>query len=247
MPEVAAEPAPIVLVHGAWHGGWCWDHVAEALRARGHAVTALDLPGHHEPGSLTRKWNRIGGYIRALDAAVAGSPEPPVVVAHSMGGYVLQRYLERHQVRAAVLLASVPASGALGANLRLLRSHPWILTRSALTFDYAPPVRSEALVRELFFRPDTPADIVRAVHPRLQNESALAILTMLVRAPKPDRVSSPVHVVAASDDAIFTLAEQHHLAAAFGVDLEIIPLSGHDVMLDTARDDLVDAIARIAE
>ena len=35
-----------VLIHGAWHGGWCWEKVAPLLEARGHRVLAPDLPGH---------------------------------------------------------------------------------------------------------------------------------------------------------------------------------------------------------
>ena len=38
--------AAYVLIHGAWHGGWCWDKVAELLRKAGHSVGTPDLPGH---------------------------------------------------------------------------------------------------------------------------------------------------------------------------------------------------------
>jgi pimeloyl-ACP methyl ester carboxylesterase len=37
--------ATFILIHGSWHGGWCFDHVADALRAAGHDVIAPDLPG----------------------------------------------------------------------------------------------------------------------------------------------------------------------------------------------------------
>jgi hypothetical protein len=36
-----------VLLHGAWHGGWCWDAVIESLKKAGHTAEAPTMPGHH--------------------------------------------------------------------------------------------------------------------------------------------------------------------------------------------------------
>jgi len=63
-----------VLVHGAWHGGWCWERVARELASRGHDVAAPDLPSD-QPG------------LTQLDYAALIGPEPDaVVVGHSLGG-----------------------------------------------------------------------------------------------------------------------------------------------------------------
>ena len=237
--------AEIVLVHGAWHGPWCWERVATALREREHTVRPVALPGHERRGRRTRLRNSIGSYLRAVERAVDQCPEPPVLVGHSMGGYVVQRYLEQREAAAAVLVASVPRRGALPANLRLLRRHPVTALRSTLTADYYPLVQDPALVRELFLSSDTSEHEIEHLAARLQNESALAILTMLVRPPRPSQVLTPVHVVAAAGDAIFTLAEQHDLAEAYGTEAVVHP-GGHDLMLDAAWPRLAETIARIA-
>ncbi len=57
MPSTTEVPptgfSTIVLVHGAWHGAWCWDPVVERLRAEGISAVAIDLPGHgKDPGPL---------------------------------------------------------------------------------------------------------------------------------------------------------------------------------------------------
>ena len=45
-----------VLIHGAWHGGWCWEKVKPLLTAQGHQVVAPDLPGHGE--AVRRRFER---------------------------------------------------------------------------------------------------------------------------------------------------------------------------------------------
>jgi pimeloyl-ACP methyl ester carboxylesterase len=75
-----------VLVHGAFHGGWCWYKVAALLEARGHRVLAPDLPGHGRNafGPAT-----LAGYVDHLTEILRRQVEPVVLVGHSMGGAVI--------------------------------------------------------------------------------------------------------------------------------------------------------------
>ena len=68
---------PIVLIHGAWHGGWCFDWVAEPLRARGHDVHTPDLPFTGQEDDFAA--------ARHLIAEHPGA----VVLGHSYGGAVI--------------------------------------------------------------------------------------------------------------------------------------------------------------
>ncbi len=230
----------MVLVHGAWHGPWCWTHVAGALDARGHSVEALCLPKHDRPGTRGRIWSTVRSYVDAL-AEVASTKQSPTLVGHSMGGYVVQRYLESNDAAHAVLVASVPSKGILGANLRAFRHRPTAALAAALLVDYSYFVRTEELVRDQFFTSDTSADVVATCYEQLQNESAIAINTMVVRRPRPKRVRTPVTVVAAKHDGIFTSDEQRELANAYGADPVVVD-GGHDVMLDMHWPALVDTI-----
>jgi len=101
--------APVVLVHGAWHGSWCWSLVVEELATRGIASVAVDLDGHGlKSRSPVSRWRRPFladayasepspvGSVTATDSAATlvrqleriGHGEPCVLVAHSMGGVV---------------------------------------------------------------------------------------------------------------------------------------------------------------
>ncbi|NOX30216.1 MAG: alpha/beta fold hydrolase [Actinobacteria bacterium] len=74
-----------LLIHGGWHGGWCWDKVKHALEAEGHTVLAPDLPGHGDDktpiGDVT-----LDLYARATVDFAASSSEPVIAVGHSMTG-----------------------------------------------------------------------------------------------------------------------------------------------------------------
>jgi pimeloyl-ACP methyl ester carboxylesterase len=78
--------ATVVLVHGAWHGAWCWERVVDRLTSTGVNVVPVDLPGHGaDPGPLLDLHGdatRVGEILDALDG-------PAVLVGHSYGGAVI--------------------------------------------------------------------------------------------------------------------------------------------------------------
>lgn len=77
-----------VLVHGAFHGGWCWDEVADRLRSLGHRVEAPDLPG--APGEGTPHEDvTFEAAVRTVTDLLDADPEPAVLVGHSNGGMVM--------------------------------------------------------------------------------------------------------------------------------------------------------------
>jgi pimeloyl-ACP methyl ester carboxylesterase len=78
--------APIILVPGFWLGAWAWDEVAERLRADGHDVTAVTLPGL-ESVETDRSSITFDDHVDAIVAAVEGAAAPPVLVVHSASGF----------------------------------------------------------------------------------------------------------------------------------------------------------------
>ncbi len=73
-----SDPAPVVLVHGLWHGGWAWDGVRAGLNGAGIASTAVELP-------LTSLSDDVAATVAVLD----GLDRPAVLVGHSYGGAVV--------------------------------------------------------------------------------------------------------------------------------------------------------------
>ena len=78
--------ARIVLVHGAFAGAWCWEPVLPGLRAAGHDVEAIDLPGSGEDTTPVAEVS-LDAYATRVCEVLAGG-RPAVLVGHSMGGMV---------------------------------------------------------------------------------------------------------------------------------------------------------------
>ncbi len=81
---------PVILVHGAWHGGWCWEKVKAALEAKGFEVHAPTLPGHDQPSGAPADTS-LEDYGRAIADLADSLVEPPLLVGHSMGGGVVSQ------------------------------------------------------------------------------------------------------------------------------------------------------------
>lgn len=93
--------ASYVLVHGSWHGAWCWEKLICRLRDCGHEVTAVDLPAHGEDRSSPLRAS-LGSYSKRIQCAVERCAEKPILVGHSMGGV-------------AITMAALDAPGAVSA------------------------------------------------------------------------------------------------------------------------------------
>jgi pimeloyl-ACP methyl ester carboxylesterase len=230
----------VILVHGAWHGPWCWDDFARRLTDHGHDVRAVRLRGHD--GAPGRIWHRMRDYVDDLRAVVSTVGKPAVLVGHSLGGLVVQRYLERGTAAGAVLMASVPPGGALRAVARIAARHPLPLLKANLTLSLRPLVGTPALVRECFFTSDTPQETVDRCRARLQDESYLAFLDLIFRPSRPARVRVPVLVLGAGQDLFFPAADLRRTAAAYRTEAEVVAGMGHDMMLDDGWPAVADRI-----
>jgi pimeloyl-ACP methyl ester carboxylesterase len=233
--------AGILLVHGGWHGPWCWDAFAGRLADAGHDVRTVQLRGHDQRAG--RIWYRISDYLEDVRAAAARFDDPPILVGHSMGGLLVQKHLERDSGRGAVLMASIPPRGPIGLAGRLGARHPLVMLKVNVLLRLGPLLGTPALVRELMFTPATPQTVVDACHARVQDESYLAFLDMLAFAfRRPRRVDAPVLVLGAERDAVITTDEVRRTARVFGSQAEIFPEMGHNMMLEAGWDRVADRV-----
>jgi pimeloyl-ACP methyl ester carboxylesterase len=93
------------LVHGAWHGAWCWERLAPELEARGHRVVAPDLPCD-DPNATFETYAEVA--VRALEA----EGEDVVLVGHSLAGNTIPLVAAQRPVRRLVYVcALIPKPG----------------------------------------------------------------------------------------------------------------------------------------
>jgi pimeloyl-ACP methyl ester carboxylesterase len=245
-PLSSPRPTPLLFVHGAWHGAWCWaEHFLPYFSAKGYECNALNLRGHGRSsikGSV--RFTRIADYVADVEEVAAQMPAQPVLVGHSMGGFIIQKYLERHHAPAGVLLASPPPGGLLRAALRNARHDFRSFLQVNLHMDLYREVDTPMKTRQVLFSADMPDDQVQEYFLKLGNDSYLAYLDMvLFSLPHPKRIQTPLLVLGAADDHNFSTMEIEATARAYHAPYELFPNMAHDMMLEKGWESVAARIA----
>ncbi|HMB21540.1 MAG TPA: alpha/beta fold hydrolase, partial [Anaerolineales bacterium] len=156
-PALRTHKTPLLFQHGAWHGAWCWQQWMDHFASLGYEVHAISLPAHGKSSASKRHINfyTFKDYVKTLASQIETISPRPVVIGHSLGGGMLQKYLENHQLPGAVLLSSLPSGGMFPMTIRLLRRHPIPTLKVLLKLNTYEWVRTPELVQDLFLDPKT--------------------------------------------------------------------------------------------
>ena len=233
-PSAGASGRPLLFVHGAFAGAWCWSkHFLPYFAEQGFRACALSLSGHGgSPGRERLDWLSIADYVRDLEQAVATVGGEPVLIGHSMGGFVVQKYLERASAPGAVLMASVPPQGLLSASIALAFSNPGLFAdlNSMLHRGRA----SLATLQHALFASPVALDELQAYYRLMQPESQRAIWDMtFFDLPRLARERCPpLLVLGAENDILVPPSQAEQAAQAYGTEAEIFPGMGHVMMLE---------------
>lgn len=244
-PKVNPRPTLILFVHGAWHGAWCWkEYFLPYFAERGYISHALSLRGHGtSEGAERLRWTRISDYVADVAQVVNQLPKTPILIGHSMGGLVVQKYLETNTAPAAVLLASVPIKGVFRTTFRIALRHPLAFLKANLTWSLYPLIGKPKLAQEAFFSPDISAEKLNRYFDHIQDESYLAFLDMLgFNLPNPKEVTTDMLILGAEDDTIFLPDEVEATAKAYNTKPEVYPGMAHDMMLEAGWQAVADRI-----
>jgi len=229
---------PLLFVHGAYVGAWCWEeHFLGWFAERGYDAHAVSLRGHGASEGRERLDEYgLADYAEDVTRAVAGLAAPPVLIGHSMGALVVQKYLEQApQVPALVLACPVPAYGLLPSSLTLAFSKP-ALFAALNTVASGGRASAEVLARALYAVPPEPA-VAERCYRRMQRESRRALLEMSGWSlPLPwfsmGKARPPTLVLGAEHDALIPAAQAQGAARLLNAEYRLLPAMGHAIMLD---------------
>jgi pimeloyl-ACP methyl ester carboxylesterase len=117
--DIPMASAPIILVPGFWLGAWAWDEVADALRADGHDVTALTLPGL-ESRDADRSAVTQTDHVAAVCDAIRAKDAPVVLAVHSGAGYTGYAASDRlpERIAAMVYVDTGAGKGAMDPDVK---------------------------------------------------------------------------------------------------------------------------------
>ncbi|QQA43479.1 alpha/beta fold hydrolase [Pelagovum pacificum] len=187
--------ARILLVHGSCHGAWCWDLVLPRLRALGHDVEAIDLPGRlpDDPDPT------LDDHARSISDAC---PEPTVLVGHSAGGYPITAAAEAGASvsRLIYLCAYVPRAGLGLADMRRLWPEQPLVPSIRLSEDRQRFTIDPGMVRHHFYA-DVPAPLAKDAAARLCPEPVVPQLTPLPATTRAEALPRR-YIVCRQDNAI---------------------------------------------
>jgi pimeloyl-ACP methyl ester carboxylesterase len=227
-------PVPILFVHGLFHGAWCWaEHFLGYFVDSDFRAAAVSLRGHGSSPAGSGARPRIADYVCDVDNAISRIGTAPILVGQSLGGFVVQKYLEDRTLPEAALLASAPPRTVWRSAPRLLVKHPWLTLRMNLTGSRPVLVGTAQLVREHLFCSATPDSIVNACTALIQPENPWIQWDMsALNRIRPDRVSTPMLVVGAERDGLITPSQVRDTAQAYRTTAQIARGMGHNVMLE---------------
>ncbi len=243
--EPQAGKPPLLFLHGMWHGAWVWEPYFLPYFGRlGYRAYAMSLS--HHAGSPKRKalnLLRIRDYVSELREVVESLDESPVLVGHSMGGFIVQKYLEQYEAPAAVLMASVPPYGVWGGTLRVLKKFPFAFLKANLTLNLEHVINALPRYRYILSSGNIPEEEDRRNMQRAQSESYLAYMDMLgFNLVKPSKVRTPLLIIGGEADRAISPAEVRKTAAKYGQKPLLFESLGHNLMLEPEYAKVADAI-----
>jgi pimeloyl-ACP methyl ester carboxylesterase len=178
LPSRKSKRPPLLFVHGAFAGGWMWTETFMPFLAKaGYPCHALSLRGHGGSGGKEHiNSHSVADYVDDVKAAIDWLGVPPVLVDHSMGGFIVQKYLEHREVPAVALLCSVPPQGLIAAQFHLMLQKPQLFLEINRIMD--GEYTDTGTLREALFAGEVDETMLAAWLSRMQPESHRALWDM---------------------------------------------------------------------
>lgn len=230
-PAKQSSKPPLLFVHGAFAGGWMWTETFMPFLAEaGYPCYALSLRGHG--GSSGRDhidWLSIADYVDDVKTVVDWLGDDPVLVGHSMGGFVVQKYLEHRPARAVALVCSVPPQGLIAAQFHLLLQKPQLFAE--INRIMGGEYTDITTLREALFAGDIDDAMLSAWLSRMQAESHRAIWDMsMFNLPNPFLMHKPpMLIIGAEADVLVPAFLVQTTAQTYGQTAHIFRGMGHAV------------------
>jgi len=170
-----------VLVHGAWHGAWCWEKIIPLLTDAGHKVYTLDLPGSGADQTPIAEVT-LDSYVAAVIELISSIDKPVVLVGHSMGGMVITQVAEMLPARIETLIYLTAFSPKHGETLFQYANEDigsWVSQYKQINEEQGFFTIAEDKVKDCFYGLCTDEDTENAIR-RLRPQALAPIATPLL-------------------------------------------------------------------
>ena len=245
-PKEQKYETPILMLHGMWHGAWCWEPWQKYLAEEGWETVSFSLPGHGK-STLQRPifLCTLDYYLAFFRDEIERLPQKPIIMGHSMGGALSQwalKYLN-DKIKAVVLVAPWVAKNAFFDGLPLfLKLDPIGVLLTFIRLDAGGYMRSPKTSANALITAGadhTPEEL----HAKLGNESALVLFQQMPPFWYPPKnPQTPILLAAGVDDAVVSFKGLQ--ASAQHYDAEFIPVhnTGHNLMMEKSAPETIEKI-----
>ena len=222
-----------LLVHGAFHGAWCWAPLVEELTAAGHTAETLDLPGSGDDPTPVAEVT-LDAYAARICEALADQPEPVVLVGHSMAGVAITQAAAQCPERIARLVylaAFLPGDGQSLVDLAQLPEGAGDMVQENMVVEGEPPTATmpATAAREAFYAMCTSEQAAWATE-RLRPQALAPFVTPVSLGDAAGRRPPRAYVLATQDRALPTALQRRFVAE--NADLDVIEIeSDHSPFL----------------
>lgn len=241
-PDGPPAGPPILFIHGAFGGAWMWSEVfMPYFVRRGRAVAAFSLRGHgRSEGHDSLRVARLADLLEDVRRAFRHLPEPPILVAHSLGGLLAQLLIGREPMRALVLLGSLPPEGLWFESPRLAVTDPTIWLEAVLGSLADAKLPTAAAAAQILFSDGLPRERVLRYASLMNPEAPLALLDAHI--PRPIIPAAlfgiPTFVIGGTEDRLVWHPSSFRTALYHGGQHETAEGLGHFLQLDTGAEDV---------
>ena len=182
--------------------------------------------------------NSLNDYVDDVHSVVQeiGKNSKVILIGHSMGGMVVQKYLAKYpkSILSAILLAPATTWGVRSVTFRIMVHHPLTYIKMNLFTTLRPMVSNFKLFNKYFFHSETNEENLKKYQSLTTDESYRAYINMILHRITYKKITLPVFILAGNQDQIFSIKHQTKLASKIkGSNLEVFDNTGHDMMLET--------------
>ncbi len=236
---------PLLFIHGMYHAAWCWeDYFLPYFERKGLQATALSFYNHGN--SAKRKaFNllRIGDYVEDVHQVVQTMEQAPILVGHSMGGFVVQKYLEKYKAPGAVLMASVPPTGIWGVTFKVMRIIPGAFLKAISTLNLKHIINTNEKYKLLLCSESFDDQKIVEYQKKINTESFLAYIDMLgLDLVRKKKHHIPFLVIGGGQDKVLSKKTIIKTAKNYKTEAIIFEEVSHMMMLSDSYDAVADKI-----
>jgi pimeloyl-ACP methyl ester carboxylesterase len=245
-PSQPTHKKPILFIHGAFAGAWCWEeYFLPYFASQGYPAYALSLRGHGESEGIENlAFTSLDNYISDVRSAVESIGAEPILVGHSMGGMIIQKYLEKYASPAAVLMNSVPPTGLWTTIFYMAWSDPMLFSQLFLLQNLSPRFATPSAVKHALLSEDVDDEKLHRFFHHVQGESQRVMLDMMgLNLPHlAFKGPLPLLVLGAEKDAFLPPSVVEWTGHLYDAPSHVFPKTAHAMMLENNWKEVADYI-----